>query len=84
MKGWGRSCDIAFDVSFEDLREACTTLNHYYTHTRYPDTLRSDKTYTREEADMAITCAETALSLICSRIEALFDEEAELWKSPSE
>jgi HEPN domain-containing protein len=70
----------AFDMSFEDLREACTTLNEYYTDTRYPDTLRSDTTFTLAEADIAITCAETALGFIRSRIEALLDEGAELWK----
>jgi HEPN domain-containing protein/predicted nucleotidyltransferase len=75
---------IGFDMSFEDLREACTTLNEYYTDTRYPDTLRSDTTFAQEEADTAIACADTALGFIRSRIEVLLDGEAELWKSPSE
>ena len=71
-------------ITFEDLREACTTLNEYYTDTRYSDTLRSDTTFAQEEGDTAIACAETALGFIRSRIKALFDEEAELWKSPQE
>ncbi len=72
---------ITFDESFENLREACTTLNEYYTDTRYPDTLRFGVAFTRKEADVALTCVETALGFIRPRIKYLLDEEAERWKS---
>jgi len=68
---------ITFDESFENLREACTTLNEYYTDTRYPDTLRFGVAFTRKEAGAALTCLETALGFIRPRIENLLDEEAE-------
>jgi HEPN domain-containing protein/predicted nucleotidyltransferase len=68
---------ITFDKSFENLREACTTLNEYYTDTRYPDTLRFGVAFTRKEAGAALTCLETAPGFIRPRIENLLDEEAE-------
>jgi hypothetical protein len=48
--------------------------------TLYPDTLRFDTSFADEEADTAIMFARTALGFICSRVEDLLDEEAELWK----
>ena len=71
---------ILFDESFEDLREACKTLNEYYTDTRYPDTLRFGAAFSQEEADNAIACAESALRFIRLRINTLLDQEAEEWK----
>ena len=74
------SCCIPFDESFEDLREACTTLNEYYTDTRYPDTLRFGASFSQEKADNAIACAESAIRFIHPRIKNLIDQEAEQWK----
>lgn len=68
---------ITFDASFENLREACTTLNEYYTDTRYPDTLRFGVAFTRKEAAAALTCVEMALDFIRPRIKNLLDDEAE-------
>ncbi len=70
-----------FDASFESLHQACTTLNEYYTDTRYPDTLRFGVAFTRKDAGAALTCVEMALDFVRPRIINLLDEEAEQWKS---
>jgi HEPN domain-containing protein/predicted nucleotidyltransferase len=68
---------IPFAESFEELREACIILNEYYTDTRYPDTLKSDKDFTREEASAAVTHTETVLDFIRPRLEHLYGGEVE-------
>jgi HEPN domain-containing protein/predicted nucleotidyltransferase len=68
---------ISFDEAFEKLSGDCITLNEYYTDTRYPDTLRFGVAFTREEADHAVTCAETVLDFIRPRIQELLDGETD-------
>jgi HEPN domain-containing protein len=62
------------------LREACASLNEYYTDTRYPDTLGVGTAFTREEASAAINHAETIIGFIRPLIEALLKGETDQWK----
>lgn len=66
---------IRFDESFEELSEAFMALNEYYVDTRYPDTLKFGRAFSREETGIAVTYAEKALGTIHSRITPLLDGE---------
>jgi len=69
----------SFDESFDELREACITLNEYYTDTRYPDTLRLGVAFTPEEVAGALTCAERVIGFIRPHVENLLNGEAKRW-----
>ena len=66
---------IRYDESFEELSEGCMALNEYYADTRYPDTLKFGRAFTREETDIAVTFAEKAFGTIHYRIKRLLDRE---------
>lgn len=59
---------IKIDQSFEYLRNGCTTLNTYYTPSRYPD-ISEFVHFTKEKAEEAYKFAKAITSFVKNKVD---------------